>query len=145
MNTEYDHLFRETCQNLDLPWVKVKAFAGTLSGMNPEFRENDFHGPRVGLLAVPERDAISHGVLPGDLVKPEKNILAGVELLREAIDHFWEIGNDPERFFAGCHHYLRDWIRKQDDWKDDYWHWYERVKRLASMENAREIVNDGIS
>ena len=136
MNTEYDHLFRETCQNLDLPWVKVKTFAAVLSGLNPEFRETDFYGPRVGVMAVPEREALQHGVLPGDLVKPEKNILAGVELLREAFDHFWEIGDATERFFAGCHYYLKDWLRKQDTWKDDYRRWHERFKRAAQMENA---------
>lgn len=136
MNNYYDVLFRESCQALDLPFVKVKTFAATLSGLNPEFRENDFYGPRVGLMAVPERDALAHGVLPGDLVKPEKNILAGVEILRECYDHFWEIGEPSVRFYAGCHHYLKDWISKQDKWKEDYRRWHDRIVRAAQTERA---------
>jgi hypothetical protein len=128
MKNEYDVLFRDTCHNLDLPVAKVKAFALALTGLNPEFRTSDIMGPRTGLLAVPDREAISHGVLPGDLVKPEKNILAGVELLRECYDYFWEIGDEKLRFVAGMNFYLRDWLSMQDTYKVIYDRVLDNVK-----------------
>lgn len=138
MLSDYDDLFIEVCADLDLPWLKVLAFAKTLTGLTPEFRDRDLHGPRVGLMAFPEREAVHYGTLPGDLVIPRRCIRAGCEALREYYEEFWELGQDVERLHAAFNYYLRDWPAILTIWKNRYTNtlvsYREKIKQSAAGE-----------
>ncbi|HRZ15798.1 MAG TPA: hypothetical protein P5110_09850 [Candidatus Omnitrophota bacterium] len=137
MLSDYDALFQEVCAELELPWVKVLTFAKILTGLSPEFRENDVYGPRAGLMAMPEREAVHFGILPLDLVVPAHSIRAGCEALREYYDEFWELGNSAERMTAAFNYYLRDWPVRQETWKkafDNRYHHNNSTVKSAAVE-----------
>lgn len=138
MLSDYDALFQEVCADLELPWTKVLAFAKILSGLNPEFREKDLYGPRVGLLALPEREAVHYAVLPGELVMPKQNIRAGCEAIREYFDSFWEIGDPALMIQAAFNYYLRDWPVRQNDWKDRYAGAHRRLQEKLRKNNGEQ-------
>jgi len=89
MNYEIEKILKRVCGELDLDFLRIKAFVLTTTYGNPEFRERCGIGDfRVGVMAFPESEAVEYGFLPGDLVLAEKNILAGCERISKLLDKY---------------------------------------------------------
>jgi hypothetical protein len=136
---KYDHVFRETCLQFDLPFDKIKAFAIAISGLNPEFREKTTEEVwRVGVMGFPEHLATQYGSLPGQLTLPHRNIFAAVRLIKSYYDDLDSVIDDDVRIMSVFLLYLSGW-GKQWTFTEDYYRYLEMIR--GEMDPCVDIEN----
>ena len=131
----YDHLFRDRCLELGLPFDRVKAFAMAVSQLNLEFNEPDEVTRRVGVMAVPESEAIDFGVLPGDLINPAKNIEAGCQRVAAILREMTHVLPEWRRYEWVFLSYMEGWAR-QFSFVDEYYFNLEQIRREFSCRDT---------